>query len=115
LIDDTEGIHIEAVYGGGYDLGTADGRMQARVVGAFARGEAEKKSERQRLGAQRDAAAGKARKGCPRPFGWLDDRVTMHPQEGTSSSPSPRTASATPGPSSSWEAPAPSPASVGTV
>jgi site-specific DNA recombinase len=40
LIDDTEGIHIEAVYGGGYDLGTADGRMQARVVGAFARGEA---------------------------------------------------------------------------
>jgi DNA invertase Pin-like site-specific DNA recombinase len=34
--------------------------MQARVVGAFARGEAEKKSERQRLGAQRDAAPGTA-------------------------------------------------------
>ena len=82
LIDNTEGVRIEAVYGGGYDLGTADGRMQARVVGAFARGEAEKKAERQRLGARRDAEAGKARKGCPRPFGWCDDRVTAHPEEG---------------------------------
>jgi site-specific DNA recombinase len=82
LIDSTEGVHIEAVYGGGYDLGTADGRVQARVVGAFARGEAEKKAERQRLGARRDAEAGKARKGCPRPFGWQDNRVTAHPEEG---------------------------------
>lgn len=30
LIDDTEGIYIEAVYGGGYDLGTADGRLTLR-------------------------------------------------------------------------------------
>lgn len=81
LIDSTEGVHIESVYGGGYDLGTADGRTQARVIGAFARGEVEKKAERQRDGARRDAEAGKPRKGCPEPFGWLPDRVTMHPAE----------------------------------
>ena len=81
LIDTTEGIHLESVYGGGYDLGTADGRMQARVVGAFARGEADKKAERQRLAARRDAEAGKPRMGTPRPFGWQDDHVTAHPEE----------------------------------
>jgi DNA invertase Pin-like site-specific DNA recombinase len=81
LIDATEGVHLESVFGGGYDLGTADGRMQARVVGAFARGEAEKKAERQRLAALRDAREGKPRKGTPRPFGWRNDRVTAHPQE----------------------------------
>jgi site-specific DNA recombinase len=41
----------------------------------------EKKAERQRLGAQRDAAAGKPRLGCPRPFGWMEDRITLHPEE----------------------------------
>ena len=67
LIESTEGIRIESVYGGGYDLGTADGRGN-RVVGAFAGMEAEK-SERQKDGALRDATNGKARLGCPRPFG----------------------------------------------
>jgi site-specific DNA recombinase len=81
LIDDTEGIQIEAVYGGGYDLGTADGRTHARVIGAFARGEAEKKAERQKLANERDAAAGKPRKACSRAFGWKEDRHTLEPAE----------------------------------
>ena len=48
VIDATEGVHVEAVYEGGHDLSSADGRTHARVIGAFARGEAEKKSERSR-------------------------------------------------------------------
>jgi site-specific DNA recombinase len=81
VIDDTEGTYVESVFGGGYDLGTADGRMQARVVGAFARGEAEKKGERQRLGHQRRAAAGTPKRHTPRPFGWQEDRTTLEPTE----------------------------------
>ncbi len=81
VIDATEGLSIMAVRGGGYDLGTADGRAHARGAAAYARGEVEKKAERQKDANERDAEAGKPRLGCPRPFGWLEDRVTAHPQE----------------------------------
>ncbi len=67
--------------GGDVDLGTAAGRLHARIMGSVARHEIEHKSERQVVAARQAASLGKAT-GGPRPFGYavggmtLDDRET---------------------------------------
>lgn len=64
------------------DLGTDSGRLAARILVAVAKAEQERKSERQKLANEAAALAGKRRLGTPRPFGYRDDHVTPHPQEG---------------------------------
>lgn len=83
LIDLCErtGVKIATV-SGDLDLSTESGRLVARILGSVAQGEVETKAKRQRAAARQAAEAGAVRSGCPRPFGWLEDRKTMHPQEG---------------------------------
>src|SRR5215217_1828137 len=70
------GTHIETVTAGEYDLATASGRMQARIIGAVAEHESEHKSERIRRKLEANAAAGKHHGGS-RPYGWRNDRVHL--------------------------------------
>lgn len=83
LIDMCErtGVKIATV-SGDLDLSTDQGRLIARILGSVAQGEVERKATRQKAAALQAAGSGKARTGCPRPFGWLDDRITRHPGEG---------------------------------
>ncbi len=64
------------------DLGTDSGRLAARILVAVAKAEQERKSERQKLANEAAALAGKRRLGTPRPFGYAEDHVTPHPEEG---------------------------------
>src|SRR5450755_5184440 len=64
------------------DLGTDSGRLAARILVAVAKAEQERKSERQKLANEAAAVQGKRRLGTPRPFGYCDDHVTPHPEEG---------------------------------
>ena len=57
---------------GDVDLGTATGRMVARIIGATARQESERKSERQRRERQQSAEAGKVAGGGSRAYGYED-------------------------------------------
>lgn len=79
FIDVIEGAKakVATVQGGEYDLGTASGRMTARVVGAVARHESEHKSERQRRKHLELAEAGKLSGGGTRPYGYEQDRLTV--------------------------------------
>jgi DNA invertase Pin-like site-specific DNA recombinase len=65
---------------GDTDLSTSDGRFRARIMGAVARQESEKKGERVSREAAQAARDGKPR-GSHRPFGWNDDKVTARPDE----------------------------------
>ena len=64
------------------DLGTDSGRLAARILVAVAKAEQERKAERQKLANEAAAVAGKRRLGTPRPFGYREDHVTVHRQEG---------------------------------
>jgi DNA invertase Pin-like site-specific DNA recombinase len=64
------------------DLGTDSGRLAARILVAVAKAEQERKAERQKLANEAAAVQGKRRLGTPRPFGYCDDHVTPHPDEG---------------------------------
>ena len=75
------GVTIAAVTGD-IDLSNDAGRLVGRMLAVIARGEMERKSARQKRANRQAAEDGKARKATPRPFGWLPDRVTMHPEEG---------------------------------
>jgi site-specific DNA recombinase len=77
LVDllESSSTRVMTVQGGDYDLSTSAGRMVARVVGAMARAEVERKSERQKAKAAELAAAGKVGGGGHRPFGFEDDRI----------------------------------------
>lgn len=66
---------------GDIDLGTHDGRFQARILGAVARKESDDKSRRLRRKHEELAAAGRNSGGGTRPFGYDDDRVTVRPEE----------------------------------
>lgn len=79
LIEAT-GCHVQTVQSGQIDLSTPTGRLNARVVGAFARYESEHKSKRIRAKLEQNALAGKHHGGM-RPYGWEDDRVTVRPEE----------------------------------
>lgn len=63
------GADVATVQAGEFDLGTAAGRMVARVVGAVARHESEQKSERLRRQREQMALAGKPH-GGRRAFGY---------------------------------------------
>jgi site-specific DNA recombinase len=72
---------ITTVQAGEFDLATAAGRMQARVVGAVARHESEHKSARLRAKHRQLAEHGQLSGGGTRPFGYLVDRVTLNDVE----------------------------------
>jgi DNA invertase Pin-like site-specific DNA recombinase len=76
---DRHGVALANV-SGDTDLSSSDGRFKARIMGAVARQESEKKAERMRREAEHAARRGIAR-GSRRPFGYEDDRVTIREQE----------------------------------
>ena len=75
------GVSVVATRGPSLDMSTAYGRGMAGLLGEFDTMETEVKGERQRLAAQSAAAAGKRHTGCPRPFGYEADHVTVRPAE----------------------------------
>ena len=66
---------------GEIDLGTHDGRFQARILGAVARKESDDKSRRLIRKHLELAQAGKVSGGGTRPYGYTKDRVTVIPEE----------------------------------
>jgi site-specific DNA recombinase len=78
---DKAGVRFAEV-DGNIDLGTDSGRLHARILIAVAKAEQERKAERQKLAFEQAAINGKRFTGCPRPFGYCDDHVTVHPVEG---------------------------------
>src|SRR5215203_5523253 len=69
-----------ATVSGDTDLATDSGRLFARVKGAVARSEGERKSARQKRAAAQAAEMGKPHKG-PRPFGYEPDGFTVRADE----------------------------------
>lgn len=65
---------------GELDLSTADGRFTARILTSVAQKESDDKSRRLKLVLAKNAREGKPH-GGRRPFGWNDDRTTLHPSE----------------------------------
>jgi DNA invertase Pin-like site-specific DNA recombinase len=80
---ESSGVAVATVRAGALDLGSAAGRMTARVVGAVARHESEQKSERHRAKTAQLAAAGLPSGGGRRPFGFEADGVTVRESEAT--------------------------------
>jgi site-specific DNA recombinase len=80
-IADRNGVALANV-SGDTDLASSDGRLKARILGAVARQESEKKSERMIRKFEQDARRGVPASG-PRPFGYQDDRVTIDENEAT--------------------------------
>jgi DNA invertase Pin-like site-specific DNA recombinase len=82
VIDACERASVKlATVSGDLDLSTDQGRLVGRILASVARGEVERKSARQIAANQQAARAGKRRTGCPRPFGYEDDHVTIRPAE----------------------------------
>jgi len=82
LIDlaDEQGHQVEFhTLHGDIDLSTGDGRAMARVLVAFAAKESDDESRRIRRRIEQDVAEGRPH--GPRPFGYLDDKVTPCPDE----------------------------------
>src|SRR5215213_5080559 len=69
-----------ATVSGDTDLATDSGRLFARVKGAVARSEGERKSARQKRAALQAAELGKPHLG-PRPFGYERDGITIREDE----------------------------------
>jgi hypothetical protein len=76
---DTHGVALANV-SGDTDLSTSDGRFKARIMGAVARQESERKGERVAREAEQAARRGIPR-GSRRPFGYEADRVTIREDE----------------------------------
>lgn len=73
---------VGLVQAGQVDLTTPAGRAFARMLGAINRMEVEQKSARQQSAERQRATSGRRRKGGgSRPFGWNEDRATLHPYE----------------------------------
>lgn len=77
LIESGGGVTILTVQAGEMDLNTSAGRMVARMLGAAARAEVERKSERQARKHTEIAEAGRW-KGGRRPLGYEADGVTVN-------------------------------------
>jgi DNA invertase Pin-like site-specific DNA recombinase len=75
------GVPIGTVSAGDFDLGTASGKMVARLLGAVARGEAEHNAERLQLKHLELAQNGRPAGGGTRPFGFEDDKITIRRPE----------------------------------
>ena len=65
---------------GDTDLSSSDGRFKARIMGAVARQESERKGERIHREAEQAAQRGVPR-GSRRPFGYEADRITLRDEE----------------------------------
>ena len=78
---DEHGVTALASVSGDIDLGTHDGQLMARVLGAFARKESDDKSRRIRRKHEELAQAGKLVGGGTRPYGFEDDRRTIRESE----------------------------------
>jgi site-specific DNA recombinase len=76
------GAQVRTVTAGAVDLGTASGRMTARVGAAVARHESEHKAERIRRKMAELAEAGKST-GGPRTFGYDTDHYSVRDEEAT--------------------------------
>jgi site-specific DNA recombinase len=76
---DQRGVALANV-SGDTDLSSSDGRFRARIMGAVARQESEKKAERVAREAEQAARRGIPR-GSRRPYGWEDDKTTLRPDE----------------------------------
>jgi site-specific DNA recombinase len=81
LIDATEGLEVVTVKAGDMDLGSATGRMVARLLGATSRHESDRIGERVARAKKERAVQGLPSGGGMRPFGWKLDRVTPEPRE----------------------------------
>lgn len=66
---------------GEIDLAKGDGLLMARIVAAVAANESDSKRRRGKRKALEVAQAGRPMMGGPRPFGFLDDRVSHDPAE----------------------------------
>lgn len=74
------GARVATARAGEYDLSTDTGRMVARIVGAVARGESERKADR--IGRQREQAARSGKyHGGRRPFGYERGGVVVNETE----------------------------------
>ena len=69
LVDSLGETPVLAVKSGRINLATADGRMQARILGAVAQHEGEKKAERVSAAARQRSMRGRSASSS-RPFGW---------------------------------------------
>jgi DNA invertase Pin-like site-specific DNA recombinase len=79
-LHEATGVRIVTVVSGNDDLSTADGRMVARIKASVDAGEAERTSERLRRAFLAKAQTGSVGQGA-RPFGWSQDKKTLHPKE----------------------------------
>jgi DNA invertase Pin-like site-specific DNA recombinase len=79
-LDTAKVRHVRFVVGD-MDLGTGDGLMVARILGAMAANESATKSRRVRRKMDQNAAAGLPHGGWRRPFGYDEDKVTVRPEE----------------------------------
>lgn len=82
LIDllESNRVHVLALHDSHLDLSTSGGRATARILGAIARQESERKSERIKA-AQRQAAKEGRHHGGRRRFGYESDGLTLVPRE----------------------------------
>lgn len=80
LVQDT-GLRIRTHRVEHYDLSSAAGVVNARVMSAFAANEARLISERQKLTFARHALAGKPKRQRQRAFGWEEDGITIRESE----------------------------------
>lgn len=80
LIAEEQGVGVATVTGD-IDLTTDTGRMVARIIGAVARAEVERKAARQRLANEQRAQAGAPSTGGARPFGYARNHIDVIPEE----------------------------------
>lgn len=75
------GVRDVVTLSGAIDLAKGDGLLMARLLAAVAANESDAKRRRGARKALEIAQSGRPMMGGPRPFGFLDDRVTHHPAE----------------------------------
>lgn len=75
------GMKSLATVQGDVNLGTGDGLLIARIMGAVAANESAAKSRRVRRKLEEIAQQGRPHGGANRPFGFKDDRITLEPAE----------------------------------
>jgi site-specific DNA recombinase len=80
VVDAAKVRHVQSVTGG-TNLGSGDGLLVARIMGAVAANESATKSRRIRRKHEQLAASGLPNGGAHRPFGYEPDRVTVRDDE----------------------------------
>jgi site-specific DNA recombinase len=79
-LHDKHAVEIHTVVSGSDDLSTADGRMTANIKASVDQAESERTAERLRRAFLAKSQRGAVNQGT-RPFGWGDDKKTLHPRE----------------------------------